>query len=128
MSTVTISRPFLITMVTISLVIFFTKAFFTLFIIFIGMTAIMTICTMSMTISAMSVTITAMSLTISAITMAISSMSVTSMTVPVTSISLVSCKAVGADQFSDDEVGINVVPHNRPRVVVVLTSIWRCVK
>merc|ERR1712212_130705 len=95
MSTVTISRPFLITVVTISLVIFFTKAFFTFFVIFIGMTTIMTICTMSMTVS---------------------------------TISLVSCKAVGTDQFSNDEVGINVVAHNRPRVVVVLTSIWRCVK
>merc|ERR1712142_562677 len=114
MSTVTISRPFLITMVTISLVIFYTKAFFTFFVIFIGMTTIMTICNMSMTISA--------------ITMAITSMSVTSMTVPISTISLVSCKAVGTDQFSDDEVGINVVAHNRPRVVVVLTSIWRCVK
>merc|ERR1719189_3475776 len=102
MSTVTISRLFLITVVTISLVIFFTKAFFTLLVIFIGMATIMTICTMSMTVSAMSVTIT--------------------------TISLVSCKAVGTDQFSDDEVGINVVAHNRPRVVVVLTSIGRCVK
>merc|ERR1719462_949273 len=102
MSTVTISSLFLITMVTISLVIFFTKAFFTFFVIFIGMTTIMTICNMSMSVS--------------------------SMTVPISTISLVSCKAVGTDQFSDDEVGINVVAHNRPRVVVVLTSIWRCVK
>merc|ERR1719219_414530 len=123
MSTVTISRPFLMAVVTISLVIFFTKAFFTLFVIFISMTAIITICAMSMTISAMS-------LTISAITMAIStiSISVTSMTVPVTTISLVSCKTVGTDQFLDDEVGINVVAHNWPRVVVVLTSIGRSVK
>merc|ERR1719193_1881455 len=102
MSTITISRPFLMAVVTISLVIFFTKAFFTLFVIFIGMTAIITMCAMSMTISAMSVTVTA--------------------------ISLVSCKAVGTDQFLDDEVGINVVARNRPRVVVVLTSIGRCVK
>merc|ERR1712168_1009922 len=51
MSTVTISRPFLMAVVAISLVIFFTKAFFTLFVIFIGMTAIITICAMFMTVS-----------------------------------------------------------------------------